>query len=208
MPKPSSEDPKHAALSRRLETLESELHVLRRELGEGYESRVPLPAGDFRALQFLVEGDSYALPIDWVREITRYAELTHVTELPSSVGGIINIRGDVFPVVDARARLGYPVREPGLRTSIIFTDAADRRTGLVVDRVLDVVTIEQESLREPGGALASARCLAAISTVNEGVTQIIDLARLLSVHEWSLVDDAITEHQGTDVPGANPSKEV
>ncbi len=177
----------------RLAVLETELSTLRRELGESTRATSGIPGSDFLALRFLVGDDSYGIPIVSVREIVRYVELTQVTDVPPAVLGAINVRGEIVPVIDARLRLGHASRKPGQGTTIVLTEAGGKRAGLVVDRVVEVVSVTTRSLSEPTGALSSTRCVAAISTAGDGVLQILDLERMLSVRGWTEVESALRD---------------
>jgi len=178
----------------RLEELEAEILTLRRELGEQHRRQARLPDGNFQILRVSVCGDLFGIPIDSVREIVRYATLTRVTDVPSVVSGAVNVRGDVYAAIDARRRFGYPVVRPGYRTCIVLTEWSGRASGLVVDRVIDVVGVTRETLSEPSGALASAHCVAALSTIDDQLVQLLDLALLLDVREWRAVTQALSEH--------------
>lgn len=181
-------------LAGRLEELEAEVLALRRELLDTHRERAQLPVGAFQILRVQVGDDLFGIPIAYVREIVRYVSLTRVTDVPDVVAGAVNVRGEVFAVIDARKRFGYETVRPGYRTSIVLTASRGRASGLVVDRVLDVVTVTEDSLSEPNGALASARCVAAISTTGERMVQLVDLALLLNVREWRVVTQAMSEH--------------
>lgn len=180
----------------RLEELEAELLTLRRELGEEQRRQARLPDGNFQILRVSVCDDLFGVPIDSVREIVRYATLTRVTDVPPVVSGAVNVRGEVYAVIDARRRFGYPLLRPGYRTCIVLTEWSGRASGLVVDRVIDVVGVTRETLSEPTGALASAHCVAAMSTIDDRMVQVLDLALLLDVREWRAVTQALSEHPG------------
>ena len=184
----------------RLGELEAELMTLRRELGEEHRRQARLPEGDFQILRVSVCDDLFGIPIDSVREIVRYAMLTRVTDVPSVVSGAVNVRGDVYAVIDARRRFGYPQVRPGYRTCIVLTESNGRASGLVVDRVLDVVGVSREALAEPSGALASAHCVAAMSTISDQMVQVLDLALLLDVREWRAVTRALSERPDQSPP--------
>jgi purine-binding chemotaxis protein CheW len=177
----------------RLAELEAQLIVLKRELSGQARRCTSLPGVDFQALRVDVSGDYYGLPIASVLEIVRYVQLTRVSDVPDVVLGAINVRGRVYAVLDARRRFGYEREKPNQRTSIVLAETQGRTAGLVVDRVVDVVNVTQGSLSEPAGALSEAHAVAAISTVQDSMLQLVDLAMLLTVREWDRVDVAISE---------------
>ena len=104
-------------------------------------------------LSFRVRDAGYALPIDLVREIIEYAEVTRVPMMPAYIHGVINLRGNVVPVLDLAARFGLSLTEPGNRTCIVIIelplDGGLQRIGLVVDEVDEVLEIEPRQIMPP-----------------------------------------------------------
>ncbi|WP_240348623.1 chemotaxis protein CheW, partial [Pseudomonas viridiflava] len=88
-------------------------------------------------LSFRVRDARYALPIELVREIIEYGQITTVPMMPSFIHGVINLRGNVVPVLDLAARFGMPLSVANKRTCIViielFLDDQEQRIGLVVD---------------------------------------------------------------------------
>ncbi len=179
-------------LARRLHALEDELRELRRSIGQGQQHSSNLPSPPFQALRVMVDDDVYGIPVGSVLEIVRYVALTRVTDVPDVVVGAVNVRGEVYAVLDARRRFGYVAKPPTTKTTIVLVSAGPRAAGVIVDYVSDVVTVTAESLREPSGPLASAHGVAAISTVDDRMLQLIDLELLLSVREWDAIGHAIS----------------
>ena len=81
-------------------------------------------------------------------------EICHVTEIVgmqkiTSLRGMINLRGKVIPVLDARTRFKIPLREYGGRTNIIVLNINDSYVGVVVDSVRDVAVISESEIESP-----------------------------------------------------------
>ncbi len=95
--------------------------------------------GSGQNLSFHCMGVALALPINRVREIIEYGHLTAVPMMPSYVLGVINLRGNVVPVVDLSARFGSGATVLGKRTCIIILELPNEEAmhlvGLVVDAV-------------------------------------------------------------------------
>src|SRR5437868_6885877 len=127
-------------LRSRLARLERELSMLRRELGERHAA-APLPSGTFRALHVRVGGAEYAIVGECVREIVRYAELAEIPNGPRSIRGALNLRGRAIVVLDVAERLAVGRAAIDLRTPIVVAVSHEREVGLLVERVLDVVTL-------------------------------------------------------------------
>lgn len=111
-------------------------------------------------LVFSLDGASYALPIERVREIVRPRKLTPMPHVPAEVLGIISLRGEIVQVIDARQRLGLPAAAParGSRVIVMTAEHGDI-TGLLVDGVHEVLRVDESALRAPTnteGGLISA----------------------------------------------------
>lgn len=110
-------------------------------------------------LSFRCMNTALALPISSVREIIEYGHLTAVPMMPSYVLGVINLRGNVVPVVDLAARFGAGATVLGRRTCIIILELGGEGTqhlvGLVVDAVDEVLDIEQGQI-EPAPTFGTA----------------------------------------------------
>ena len=90
-------------------------------------------------LTFALANEEYGLEILKVREIIGYMEITAVPQTPSHVKGVINLRGQVIPVIDLRMKFGMPEADITEQTCIIVVEIAgtDRSfmTGIIVDSV-------------------------------------------------------------------------
>jgi len=104
---------------------------------------------------FKVGQEEYVVDIMRVREIIRPLPVTKVRKGPRFVEGVINLRGEVIPVVDLRRRFDLPVDDGGQRKVIIAT--IDKRViGLVVDAVTEVVRAPRSSIRRASGVFDAA----------------------------------------------------
>ena len=168
-----------------------ELRTLRRALLPAQFELDVLPEGDLTLLRCRVGGDDYGIATDSVVEILRYVQVTRVADVPTVVAGAINVRGQVVPVIDTRLRFRHAADAPRRGTAIVLVRVNARLAGLIVDQVLDIVSISREALSAPGGALGNAQGIAAIATLDHGVAQIIDLGYVLSSTQWDHIANAI-----------------
>ncbi len=109
---------------------------------------VQMLAGKY--LTFTLGAEEYGLQILKVREIIGYMEITGVPRAPHDVRGVINLRGQVVPVVDMRARFGMEAIEVTEQTCIIVVEVKVGRqsfhTGIIVDRVCEVLDIDGDNI--------------------------------------------------------------
>ncbi|MCD8567144.1 MAG: chemotaxis protein CheW [Geovibrio sp.] len=95
---------------------------------------------------FTIEDEEYGIFIEKVQEINRYTNVTKVPKTPSFVEGIINLRGEVMPLIDLRRRFELPVREKDEFTRVIIVNLANIRVGFVVDFVDEVLRVPADSI--------------------------------------------------------------
>ncbi len=103
-------------------------------------------------LTFALANEEYGLEILKVREIFGYMDITAVPRTPAYVKGVINLRGQVIPVIDLRAKFGMETTEVTEETCIIVVEISqgDQKysTGIVVDLVHEVLDIAGEDIEE------------------------------------------------------------
>lgn len=140
-------------------------------------------------LSFRVRDARYALPIDLVREIIEYGQVTTVPMMPVFIHGVINLRGNVVPVMDLAARFGQDLSVPNKRTCIVIIeldlDEQHQRIGLVVDAVDAVLDIEPDQVEQapPFGAGIRTDFIAGMARDDRGFTIILDVRRVLSLED-------------------------
>ena len=126
--------------------------------------------------------EDYGVDITVVREIIRMQKITEVPQAPAYVEGIINLRGSVIPVVDLRKRFDLPVAEVSSDTRIVVVDVRSHTVGLVVDTVMEVISVPTEAI-EPVGSLTSGGSLTTdlrgIVKLAENLIILINLENLL-----------------------------
>jgi purine-binding chemotaxis protein CheW len=101
---------------------------------------------------FKVGAEEYVVDIMRVREIIRPIPVTRVRKGPRFVEGVINLRGEVIPVVDLRRRFELPVEDHAQRKIVIIT-IEGRVIGLIVDAVTEVVRVPRSAIRPAPGLL-------------------------------------------------------
>jgi len=133
-----------------------------------------------------IGNESYGIPLLQVQEIRTYTPATRVPGAPPYVLGVINLRGNIIAVLDARTRFGIePVAEEG-STVIIVVQIEGKTFGLRVDSVSDVVDIDTAAIQPPP-AIASEqtqRFLNGLVQVGERVL-LLNLPEIFDMNEIS-----------------------
>lgn len=82
-----------------------------------------------------------------VREIRGWTPATPLPHAPEHVRGVINLRGEVLPILDLGGRLGMGAAEPTDRHAIIVASIKGRMVGLLVDAVSDILTVDKAAIQ-------------------------------------------------------------
>jgi purine-binding chemotaxis protein CheW len=131
-------------------------------------------------LTFRLGNEEFAVAIERVREVLRAPGITEVPRAPAGVLGVVTVRGEVVPVVDARARLGVAGGdETGGR--IVIVDSGDGPIGVLVDAVSGVVRLPRGAI-EPcpqGISAAASDCVTGIGRWRDRLFMVVDAGALL-----------------------------
>lgn len=93
--------------------------------------------------------ERYAIEIEKVIEIIELMPITKVPETPSYIEGVINLRGQVIPVISLRERFKKPAKRNAKRNCIIIISFDEIKLGLIVDTVLDLILIPADMVSPP-----------------------------------------------------------
>jgi purine-binding chemotaxis protein CheW len=150
-------------------------------------------------LTFVLGHEEYGLEILKVREIIGYVHITAVPHMPPYIKGVINLRGQVIPVIDLRARFEMPAVEPTDQTCIIVVEIKKENrklcTGIVVDSVSEVVSIGDEDI-EPTpefGSSVETDFTLGIGKVGSSIKILLDADKLLGAFAAALPAQARIE---------------
>jgi purine-binding chemotaxis protein CheW len=136
-------------------------------------------------LTFALAHEEYGLEILKVREIIGYMEITAVPQAPHYVKGVINLRGQVIPVVDLRTKFGMETADVTDQTCIIVVEIAQQgrkcSTGIVVDRVQEVLDIEGQNIEESPqfGGSVDTDFIMGMAKVSDSVKILLDIDKVL-----------------------------
>lgn len=131
---------------------------------------------------FTLENEEYGVPIQDVREILRVPEISRVPQAPPHVRGVINVRGQILPVVEIRSRLGLAPLQITAGSRVLLAEAADRVIGLLVDGVSQVLRIPAAATQ--GGvemAAATADYIRGLAQLDSRLIILLDIEKTLQL---------------------------
>ncbi len=150
-------------------------------------------------LTFALAQEEYGLEILKVREIIGYIDVTAVPQTPHYVKGVVNLRGQVIPVIDLRTKFGMETTEVTDETCIIVVEIAHAgrkfSTGIIVDRVQEVLDIPGEQIEEAPQFDASVNTdfILGMGKVGDSVKILLDIDRVLAGDNFGAFARATSE---------------
>jgi purine-binding chemotaxis protein CheW len=126
-------------------------------------------------------GQKYCIEITQIREIRRWSAVTILPYADPTVLGVMNLRGAVIPIVDVAARLGMGSAEPGERHVVIVVALGDRTIGLLVNSVVEILTIKGGDIKQTPNVTGEERIMAiqGLISVDEEMSRILHLEAFL-----------------------------
>lgn len=110
----------------------------------------------FQVVSFRLGDEEYGVNIMTVQEIILVGCITQVPEVPEHVLGVINLRGNVIPILSLRRRFGMQEQATGDETRIVVMNLQGRTVGAVVDAVSEVLRLSHEEISPTPPSLVSA----------------------------------------------------
>ncbi|MEG1684120.1 MAG: chemotaxis protein CheW [Oscillospiraceae bacterium] len=104
---------------------------------------------DGKYLTFYTDKQLFGLPVADVVQIVGVQEITAIPDFPHYAKGVMNLRGEIIPVMDLRLRLGREVCDYTWRTCTIVTSLGEHLIGLIVDEVDEVADIPADRISPP-----------------------------------------------------------
>ncbi len=142
-------------------------------------------------LTFQLQDEMFGLNILPIQEISEYGKITPVPMVPGYVRGVINLRGNVVPVIDLPVRFGWQASPVTKRTCIVIvavaTDSGPMEMGIVIDSVNEVVDLSTSriSAAPSFGAKVRTDFISGMGQIDDGFVILLNIERVLSVDELS-----------------------
>jgi purine-binding chemotaxis protein CheW len=135
---------------------------------------------------FRLGKEEFAIKITDVQEINRYTEVVRMPGTPEYIDGLVNLRGNIIPVLNLRRRFGLAERVSDDSTRIIIVDVGNQKNGVVVDSVSEVLRFERNLIEETPKILSNdvdAKFINGVCKLNNGkrMVLILDLQNALKV---------------------------
>ncbi|MCH8928713.1 MAG: chemotaxis protein CheW [Candidatus Marinimicrobia bacterium] len=134
---------------------------------------------------FQLDDEEYGIDILKVQEINRITEITKIPQSPDFVEGVINLRGNVIPIIDLRKRFNMPHKEYDKQTRIVVGEIGDRTVGFIVDAVSEIIRLPADKI-EPAPNISAddkAEYILGVGKLDDKLLMLLDIDKILSGSE-------------------------
>lgn len=143
-----------------------------------------------RFLNFTLENESYCMEIVKVKELMGMTDITSLPQTPTFIRGVINLRGQIIPIIDLRLKFGLEFQPYTKRTAIIVVEMEIEGDltlmGLVVDSIQEVIAIPEEKIAALPyvNTRVKAEYIRGVADTPEGMKIVLDVLKILSDEEF------------------------
>ncbi|HYE83998.1 MAG TPA: chemotaxis protein CheW [Clostridia bacterium] len=132
---------------------------------------------------FRLENEEYGIDILRVKEIKEMMRMTRVPKAAHFVRGVINLRGEIIPVIDLRKKFNLPEGEENSSTRIIIVSVDDITVGLVVDTSSEVIEISNKAIEDAPEVTGSVDqgFIYGIGKVGERLIILLDIVKIVTI---------------------------
>jgi purine-binding chemotaxis protein CheW len=143
-----------------------------------------------QVVSFHLGSEEYGVDISQVQEIIRMVEITHVPRAPRFMEGVINLRGQLIPIIDLRTRFSMPRAEHTKSTRIVVTEIGSKKVGIIVDSVSEVINIPIEQVEDAPDMIAGVgtEYIQGVGKVGDRLIILLDLTMVITGDEKAQLD--------------------
>lgn len=140
---------------------------------------------------FKLEKEEFAVDIHQVKEVLKMSRVTPLPQSAHYIEGVINLRGEVIPVVDLRKRFELPEGERAEQTRIIIVEIQDSNVGLIVDSVSEVLRLSSSAIQSPPERVAGTRTdlIKGVGKVADRLLIVLNLDKILATEEVIFLEE-------------------
>ncbi|WP_078593728.1 chemotaxis protein CheW [Evansella clarkii] len=145
-----------------------------------------------KVIVFQLHNEQYGVNIQQVRSIEKLLNVTPVPGTADFIKGVINLRGDITPIIDLKDRLQIGKTEYTDHTRVLIINIESIQMGLIVDNATDVLDIEQSIIDAPPEVIGGVteEYLSGVAKIDDRLLILLDLERILNFQELNEVEKA------------------
>ncbi|MFQ5571786.1 MAG: chemotaxis protein CheW [Rhodothermales bacterium] len=139
----------------------------------------------YQLVSFEIAEEEFGIDILKVQEIIRFMEMTRMPNTPDFLEGVINLRGQIVPVVDLRKRFNLPGKEKDKDSRIVVVELSNKTVGFLVDSVQEVIRVETSVIDPPPELVTTIHThyITGVAKLEDRLLILLDLDAVLSKNE-------------------------
>ena len=155
-------------------------------------------------ISFAVGVEEYGLELLRVKEVIRMRQIVRLPNAPAFMKGIINLRGDVIPIIDLRGRFGLGSSEQTASTRIIVVEVRGQLVGMVVDSSNEVVRVPVDQIEPPSPLLRTGaqEFITGVAKMEDRLVILIDVDMVFNTEEIGRMAGRLREETAEPVLSA------
>lgn len=141
---------------------------------------------NIKIVAFKIGEEEYGVDITCVQSIERIQPITRVPNAPTYVKGVINLRGNVTPIIDLRSKLGLEQADYTANTRVIITKYEEIELGLIVDQTSDVINVQSDAIEVPSSSGFDSEYFGGVAKIEGRLIILLKLAELMKTTQTNL----------------------
>ncbi|MDD5347189.1 MAG: chemotaxis protein CheW [Candidatus Omnitrophica bacterium] len=146
---------------------------------------------EFQLVVFTLGDEEFGVDISQVREIVRIVQITYLPKAPVFIEGVVNLRGQVLPVIDLSKRLGVGSKERSEATRIIVVEVGENTVGMIVDSVSEVLRLSNDCVEDVPSLVETEvpeHYIRGVGKLKDRLLVLLDLNKILTPEEVQNVE--------------------
>jgi purine-binding chemotaxis protein CheW len=153
---------------------------------------------NYKYATFYLNGIYFGVPIEKVQEVLEFQEITAVPLSPAVLPGIINLRGQILTTIDLKARLDLSESASAEQPMMIVVRSSEGPVNLLVDRIGNVVDVEQGQFEKPAETLRPGvrAVITHVCKLRDRLLLVLDTEKIIQLdHASGITDSAVPPEQ-------------
>lgn len=135
-------------------------------------------------VSFTLNAEEFAIDIMTVQEIIRIPAITRVPNAPTEIEGVINLRGNIIPIIRLHRVFGMPESEESNLSRVIVLQVGKETVGVRVDTVAEVLRLDTEAVEPPPSVVSvDSRFVRGIGKIGNRLVLLLDLESLMDAEQ-------------------------
>lgn len=140
---------------------------------------------------FKLADEAYGIDIMKVQEITDFKDPTNVPDAPDYIYGVINLRGNIVPIIDLKKRLNIQSTDEKEAERIVIVNIKDTQVGVLVDDASQVLTLTSEQIDEAPHAIRKngKNLISGIGKTDNEIILLVDFESLIQTEALNHLEE-------------------